>query len=147
VHVECGANSKAEELGDQHYRCCHRSWKVITLTKSMKCNLTSTFPLLAFVNWYKLTSLTSVMINNLKVCLPIIYQLFILLRDQRASGEKTTDEDIEIVSGKWVLDPRQTRAYLKGLESASDNISHAFKKQAEIAAVCLMSLPLILWLI
>jgi hypothetical protein len=76
-----------------------------------------------------------------------MYQLFILLRDRRASGEKITDEDIEIASGKRVLDPRQTRAYLKGLESASDNIGRAFKKQAEIAAVCLMGLPLILWLI
>jgi hypothetical protein len=144
VRVEHGANGKAGELGDQHYHCCHGSRKVITLTKSMKCNLTSTFPLLAFVNRYKLTSLTSAMINNLKACSPIMYQLFILLRDRRASGEQITDKDIEIMSGKRVLDPRQTRAYLKGLESASDNIGRAFKKQAEIAAVCLMGLPLIL---
>ena len=75
------------------------------------------------------------MINNLKACSPAMYHLFILLRDRRASGVDTTDEDIEVASGKRVLDPRQTRAYLKNLESASDDIGRAFKKQAEVAAV------------
>jgi hypothetical protein len=75
------------------------------------------------------------MINNLKACSPIMHHVFILLRDRRASGVEITDDDIEIASGKRDLDHKQTKAYLKSLDSVSDNIGRAFKKQAEVAAV------------
>ena len=79
------------------------------------------------------------MINNLKMCSPPMHCLFLLFRDRWGLGEGLSEEDIEIASRKHVLDPRQMKLYLKNMESASEDIGHAFRRQAENAAVHLRS--------
>ena len=76
------------------------------------------------------------MVNNLKACSPAMYRIFTSFKERQASGPAITPEDIQIASGKRVLDPGQTKVYFKNLESTSENIRLAFAKQAEDAAVC-----------
>jgi hypothetical protein len=83
--------------------------------------------------------LTLALINNLKACSPAMHQLFMWFKEQCSLGQDLLDEDIEIASGKRLLGPGQTKAYLKNLVSKSENICHAFKRQVENAAVRLRS--------
>ena len=64
-----------------------------------------------------------------------MYRVFVSFKERQASGPALTHEDVEIASGKQVLDPGQAKVYLKNLESTSENLGLAFKKQAEDAAV------------
>jgi hypothetical protein len=75
------------------------------------------------------------MINNLKACSPVMYRVFLSFKERQSSGPAITQEDIQIASGKRVLDPGQTKVYFKNLESASENLRLAFEKQVENAAV------------
>jgi hypothetical protein len=78
------------------------------------------------------------MVNNLKACSPIMYRILTSFKERQASGVAITPEDIEIASGKRVLDPGQTKVYFKDLESMSENLCLAFAKQVEQAAVHLL---------
>jgi hypothetical protein len=75
------------------------------------------------------------MINNLKTCSPVMFRVFMSFKERQTSGPPITQEDIEIASGKRVLDPGQTKVYFKNLESASEGLRLAFEKQAKNAAV------------
>ena len=71
-----------------------------------------------------------------------MYRIFTSFKERQASGPAITPEDIEISSGKRVLDPGQSKAYFKNLESTSENLRLAFAKQVEDAAVRLhLDLP------
>jgi hypothetical protein len=67
-----------------------------------------------------------------------MHHLFMLFKERRGIGIDILAEDIEIASGKRVLDPGQTKVYLRNLEAKSENICHAFKRQVENAAVRLL---------
>jgi hypothetical protein len=75
------------------------------------------------------------MINNLKACSPVMYRVFTSFKERQTLGPAITPEDIQIASGKRVLDSGQTKVYIKNLESTSENLRLAFEKQAENAAV------------
>jgi hypothetical protein len=74
------------------------------------------------------------MVNNLKSCAPVMYRLFTALKE-RPAGHPITEEEINIASGKKVLDSVQAKIYAKNLETASENIRLAFEKQTQDAAV------------
>jgi hypothetical protein len=80
-------------------------------------------------------SLYPAMINNLKACSPVMYRAFMSFKERQASGIAISPEDIQIASGKRVLDPGQAKVYFKDLESSSENLRLAFAKQAEQTAV------------
>jgi hypothetical protein len=76
--------------------------------------------------------LFSVLVNNLRVHIKPMYQLYCVLKDRE---EPPTPDDIAIASGKRELDGRAEAEYLKKLEKASENIKKAFEDQKARAAV------------
>jgi hypothetical protein len=64
-----------------------------------------------------------------------MFRAFTSFKERQTSGTAITEEDIEIASGKRVLDAGQTNIYFKNLESASENLRLAFEKQVKDAAV------------
>ena len=77
------------------------------------------------------------MVNNLKACLPTMFQLFTAIKE-RPADQPITQEEIELASGSKVLDPGKVKEYFKNLEAASENICTAFEKQSSNAAVRMM---------
>ena len=69
----------------------------------------------------------------------MMYRLFCLLKE-RPSDRPVTGKEIELASGKKVLDPGTARVYFNDLEIASENIRAAFEKQAINAAVIVICL-------
>ncbi|KAF8817293.1 hypothetical protein BYT27DRAFT_7074946, partial [Phlegmacium glaucopus] len=115
--VDCGANGVVGNPGDKHFKCYHGNRKVLTLTKSMKYNLTT-------------------LVTHLKQNFPLMFKLFSVLKD-RSSDQQATAEELDIASGKKILDPEKAKAWFTNFEAASQNIHQAFQKQAEVAAVSL----------
>ena len=66
-----------------------------------------------------------------------MYHIFTSFKERQTLGPAITQEDIQIASGKRVLDPGQTKIYFKNIELTSENLCLAFEKQAENAAVLL----------
>ncbi|KAF8799838.1 hypothetical protein BYT27DRAFT_7020224, partial [Phlegmacium glaucopus] len=97
-------------LGDKHFKCYHGNGKISTLKKSGKSNLTS-------------------MVTNLKSCSPNMYQLFTVLKGCPAD-HAITQEEIELASGKKVLDAGKAKEYFHNLELSQENIQAAFNRQA-----------------
>ena len=64
-----------------------------------------------------------------------MYRVFASFKERQTSGPAITQEDIQIASGRRVLDPGQTKVYFKNLESASEDLHLVFEKQAENVAV------------
>jgi hypothetical protein len=77
------------------------------------------------------------LISHLKT-FPLMFKLFTMLK-ARPSDEPVTQEEIRIAQGKEVLNPAKARAWFDKLEAASENVRHAFERQAEAAAVRLQS--------
>ena len=75
------------------------------------------------------------LVNYLKACSPVMYCVFTSFKERQTLGLAITQEDIQIASGKQVLDPGQTKVYFKNLELTYENLRLAFEKQAENAAV------------
>lgn len=100
----------------------------------MKFNLTSTLHSSSLTIGL-INLVPPAMINNLKACSPVMYRIFSSFKERQTSGPAITQEDIQIASGKRVLDPGQTKVYFKNLDSASGDLCLAFEKQAEKAAV------------
>ena len=63
-----------------------------------------------------------------------MFKLFSVLKD-RSGDQQATAEELEIASGKKMLDPEKAKEWFSNLEAASQNIHQAFQKQAEVAAV------------
>ncbi|KAF8805090.1 hypothetical protein BYT27DRAFT_7298997 [Phlegmacium glaucopus] len=118
--VDCGANGVVGNPGDKHFKCYHGNHKVLTLTKSMKYNLTT-------------------LVTHLKQNFPLMFKLFSVLKD-RSSDQQATAEELDIASGKKILDPEKAKAWFTNFEAALQNIHQAFQKQAEVAAVSLFFL-------
>lgn len=76
--------------------------------------------------------LFSVLVNNLRVHVKPMYQLYCMLKDRE---EPPTPDETAIASGKKQLDGREEAEYLKKLEKASENIKKAFEDQQARAAV------------
>jgi hypothetical protein len=76
----------------------------------------------------------SVLVNNFRVHIKPMYQLYCILKDQE---EPPTPDDIAIASGKNMkeLDGSAEVEYLKKLEKSSENIKKAFEDQKSQAAV------------
>ena len=72
------------------------------------------------------------MVNNLKSCAPIMYQLFTALKECLVD-QPIMEDEISITSGEKVLDSMQAEIYCKNLDAASENIRLAFEKQAQDA--------------
>ncbi|PPQ80848.1 hypothetical protein CVT25_001973 [Psilocybe cyanescens] len=99
---------------DRHFKCYHGSGKFFMLKKTGKSNLTS-------------------MVNNLKVCSPTMFQLFNVLKECPV-GQAITEAELDLASGKKVLNQGQAKVYFNNLKTASENICAAFEKQAINAA-------------
>ena len=63
-----------------------------------------------------------------------MFKLFSVLKD-RSGDQQATAEELEIASGKKMLDPEKAKEWFSNLDAASQNIHQAFQKQAEVAAV------------
>jgi hypothetical protein len=63
-----------------------------------------------------------------------MFKLFSVLKD-RSGDQPATAEELDIASRKKILDPAKAKEWFTNLEAASQNIHHAFQKQAEVAAV------------
>ena len=63
-----------------------------------------------------------------------MFKLFSVLKD-RSGDQQATAEELEIASGKKILDPVKAKEWFTNLEAASQNIHQAFQKQTEVAAV------------
>ena len=61
-----------------------------------------------------------------------MYRLFTALKE-RPVDHPITEEEINIASGKKVLDSVQAKIYFKNLDAASENIRLAFEKQVQDA--------------
>ncbi|KAF9455310.1 hypothetical protein BDZ94DRAFT_814316 [Collybia nuda] len=109
------AAGKLRESGDKHYKCYHGGRKVLTITSAMKSSLNG-------------------LIGNLKTCSPTMYRFYLVLKN-RSPAEPTTEEEVQIASGKKVLEPGAASKFVQGLESKAENIRVAFNKQAEREAV------------
>ena len=83
-----------------------------------------------------LTKLTLIvaLVTHLKQEFLLMFKLFSVLKD-RSSNQPPTAEELDIASGKKMLDPEKAKAWFTNLEAASQNIHQAFQKQAEVAAV------------
>ncbi|KAH9014784.1 hypothetical protein EDB85DRAFT_1838750, partial [Lactarius pseudohatsudake] len=77
--------------GDKHFKCYHGNRKIITLTKSMKYNLTT-------------------LVNHLKHSFPSMYKLFSILKD-RSGDQHVTQEEMDVASGKKVLDLEKAKEW------------------------------------
>jgi hypothetical protein len=73
------------------------------------------------------------MINHLKATSTLMYRLYVVMKER--PPEQITKDEITIASGQKILDPATASELLGKLESANENIRHAFEKQAEAAAV------------
>ncbi|KAF9543146.1 hypothetical protein CPC08DRAFT_770290 [Agrocybe pediades] len=114
AQVEHGADGRVGNPGDKHFKCYHGNQKIITLTKSMKYNLTT-------------------LINHLKANFPLMFKLFTILK-ARSSSEAITQEEIDVARGKKKLDTQKAKAWFDNLEAASRDIKDAFERQATAAA-------------
>ena len=76
--------------------------------------------------------LLSVLVNNLRVHIKPMYQLYWILKNQE---ESLTPDEITIASGKKELDGCAEVKYLKKLEKSSENIKKAFEDQKSRAAI------------
>ncbi|KAF9541336.1 hypothetical protein CPC08DRAFT_770631 [Agrocybe pediades] len=118
--VERGADGKLGNVGDKHFKCYHGNQRIITLTKSMKYNLTT-------------------LINHLKADFPLMFKLFTILK-ARSPTEAITQEEMDVASGKKKLDAaraktlRSSSTWFDNLELASQNLKEAFEQQANAAA-------------
>lgn len=79
------------------------------------------------------------LVGNLKTCSPPMYRFYLVLKN-RSSGEPITQEELDIASGQKVLEPGKASKFVEELESKTENIRTAFKKQAEQELVCHTSL-------
>jgi hypothetical protein len=83
----------------------------------------------------------SVLVNNLRVHVKAMFQLYSVLKDR---DQPPTLEEIEIASGKRKLDDKAEAEYLQKLEKSSQNIKKAFQDQQARAIV---SNPLVILLV
>lgn len=74
----------------------------------------------------------SVLVNNLRVHIKPMYQLYSVLKDR---DEPPTPDEIDIASGKRQLDGKAEAEYLKRLNNSSENIKKAFQDQQARAIV------------
>jgi hypothetical protein len=99
--VTQNADGGAGNAGDKHYQCYHGSKKIITITKSMKSNLTSCVILSCFNKYFVSLILYLALKSNLTTCAPLMYRLFTLL-SERSKSESITQEEIDYASGKKI---------------------------------------------
>jgi hypothetical protein len=76
--------------------------------------------------------LFSVLLNNLRIHVKPMYQLYCALKDRE---EPPTLDEIAIASGKKQLDGHAEAELLKKLAKSSENIKKAFEDQRARAAV------------
>jgi hypothetical protein len=74
----------------------------------------------------------SVLVNNLRVHVKPMYQLYSILKDR---DEPPTPDKINIASAKRQLDWKAEAEYLQKLEKLSENIKKAFQNQQAHAIV------------
>jgi hypothetical protein len=139
--VERDAKGSIGNVGDKHYKCCHGSRKVLTITKAMKSSLNGNF--LAFFPYAMFPADITGLVGNLKSCSPSMFRLYSVLKSRRPEGH-ITQEEIEIASRKKPLTAEASAEFLGGLEAQSENIKDAFTKQEQQAVVrpCLLSISL-----
>ncbi len=66
-----------------------------------------------------------------------MFRMFLALRARLDATPNAVilAEEIEVANGSWKLDPATVEMYLKQMESESENIINAFKKQTVDAKV------------
>ena len=129
--VTNGQDGTLGDKGDVHYRCQHGAHRTCTIRKSMKSNLNSQDKSLLLLSKV-IDTVFIVLINNLRVHVKPMYQLYCILKDHK---EPPTLDEIAIASGKKVLDTCTEAEYLRKLEATSENIRKAFEDRLAHAAV------------
>ncbi|SJK99091.1 uncharacterized protein ARMOST_02377 [Armillaria ostoyae] len=111
--VLLNAEGKPGNKGDKHFKCYHGNRKVLTITKAMKGSLNG-------------------LVGHLKTCSAPMYRMFSALRAHldKSPNAAILQDEIEIANGSKKLDAQAAEMYLKQMESESENIIHAFKKQS-----------------
>jgi hypothetical protein len=128
--VASGPDGTAGDDGDTHYCCFHGARKICTIKRSMRSNLNGTVFHTAHRN--SLPTLFSVLVNNLRVRVKPMYQLYCILKDRE---KPPTPDEIAVACGKRELDGQAEAEYLNKLEKSSGNIKKAFEDQKAHAAV------------
>jgi hypothetical protein len=85
----------------------------------------------------------SVLVNNLRVHVKPMYQLYSILKDR---DEPPTLSEIDIASARQRLDAKTEAEYLQRLEKSSANIKKAFQDQQARAIVSEISPVFLLFL-
>ncbi|KAK0229620.1 hypothetical protein EDD85DRAFT_733696, partial [Armillaria nabsnona] len=107
------SDGKPRNHGDKHFKCYHGNQKVLTITLTMKGSLNG-------------------LIGHLKTCSAPMYCMFLALRAHLDSTPKAVilEDEISIANGSKNFDPQVAEVYLKQMESESENIIRAFRKQS-----------------
>ncbi|KAK0240409.1 hypothetical protein EDD85DRAFT_950239 [Armillaria nabsnona] len=74
--------------------------------------------------------------HNLKPASVPMHRFYLILKARLDTNPQAivSEEEIELATGRKVLNPSQATEYIKKLEVAAENIVHTFKKQAADAA-------------
>ncbi|KAJ7912827.1 hypothetical protein B0H13DRAFT_1516258, partial [Mycena leptocephala] len=94
--------------GDKHYKCLHGASKIITVKRSQKHSVNG-------------------LVGHLQRRVPPMHRLYEILKGR---SESPTQDELDIAAGKKHLDTTKASAYLGKLETASNSILAAFRKQA-----------------
>src|SRR5229473_4618813 len=128
--VASGSDGTPGDDGDVHYRCLHGAHKICTIKKSMRSNLNGAFSFFLLLD--SSHKVLSVLVNNLRIHVKPMYQLYSILKDR---DEPPTPDEINIASAKRQLDWKTKAKYLQKLKKSSENIKKAFQNQQTCAIV------------
>ncbi len=129
------SDGKPGNPGDKHFKCYHGNRKVLTITPMMKGSLNGKAILLSLT--LHQTHSPPGLIGHLKTCSAPMYRMFLALRARLDSTPNAVilEDEISIANGSKKLDPQVAEVYLKQMESESENIIQAFRKQSVDAKV------------
>ncbi|KAJ7825783.1 hypothetical protein B0H13DRAFT_1918506 [Mycena leptocephala] len=116
-HVDLNKYGVPGDDGDKHYKCLHGASKIITVKRSQKHSVNG-------------------LVGHLLRRVPPMHRLYEILKRR---SESPTQEELDIAAGKNHLDSAAASAYLGKLETASNSILAAFRKQTgESVSLCLI---------
>ncbi|KAJ7132528.1 hypothetical protein C8R44DRAFT_553486, partial [Mycena epipterygia] len=107
-HVDLNKYGVPSDDGDKHYKCLHGTSKIITVKRSQKHSVNG-------------------LVRDLQRRVPPMHRLYEILKGR---SEPPTQDKLDIAAGKKHLALAAASAYLGKLETASNSILAAFRKQA-----------------
>ena len=107
----------------------------MTITKRMRTSLNG-MPFIVIFELIvtKMTMILIGLIGNLKSTSTPMYHLYLAMKEH--SPDQITKEEILVASGQKVINPGAVSQFISRVESANEDIRHAFEKQVQVKAVC-----------